>query len=104
MPGLSQNFIHASLIDKGDESEPSVGIGVGGRWEGEGGKALLTHVDMTHYEEQENRRNQTNFQAPGTAPSPRALSNWISHHHTLLHLAVLAEVLLQTLWESKKGG
>lgn len=31
------------------------------------------------------------------APSPRALSNRISHHHTLLHLAVLAEVLLQTL-------
>lgn len=39
---------------------------------------------------------------PGSQlPSPRALSNRISHHHTLLHLAVLAEVLLQTLWEKK---
>lgn len=33
----------------------------------------------------------------GAAASPRALGNRISHHHALLHLAVLAEVLLQTL-------
>lgn len=70
--------------------------------ERERGKALLTHVDMTHYEKIAEIR--TNFRAPGTAPSPRALSNWISHHHTLLHLAILAEVLLQTLWESNEAG
>lgn len=33
----------------------------------------------------------------GSAASPGALGNRISHHHALLHLAVLAEVFLQTL-------
>lgn len=69
MPGLSQNFIHASLIDKGDESEPSVGIRVGGGGERgrERGKALLTHVDMTHYEERENRRNSDKLPSSGNS-------------------------------------
>ena len=34
MPGLGQNFIHAGLIDKGDESKPSADIGGGEEEEG----------------------------------------------------------------------
>lgn len=51
MPGLGQNFIHAGLINKGDESEPSAGIrggeGRGGGEEGGGGiNDTETDVDM----------------------------------------------------------
>lgn len=35
MPGLGQNFIHAGLINKGDESKPSVDIRDGGGGERE---------------------------------------------------------------------
>lgn len=37
-------------------------------------------------------------ESQGQAASPGALGNRISHHHALLHLPVLAEVLLQPLW------
>lgn len=40
MPGLGQNFIHAGLINKGDESEPSADM------RGEGINDTGTDVDM----------------------------------------------------------
>lgn len=45
MPGLGQNFIHAGLINKGDESKPSADIREdgGGR---EGINDTETDVDM----------------------------------------------------------
>lgn len=42
MPGLGQNFIHAGLINKGDESKPSADTREGG----EGINDTETDVDM----------------------------------------------------------
>ena len=50
MSGLGQNFIHAGLINKGDESKPSADIrgggGGGGRGGGRGINDTETDVDM----------------------------------------------------------
>lgn len=46
MPGLGQNFIHAGLINKGDESEPSAGIRNGEGRVGGGINDTETDVDM----------------------------------------------------------
>lgn len=95
VPGLRQNFVHASLVHERDKSETP-------RQRGDQNYNTSTHsayTDNTAINKPLWRLLYVccGFPVRLVVPLPGALCNWIPHHHALLHLTKLTEVVFQTL-------